>query len=70
MPVPNCKQLYLAQSSEDCVKSFTEVPVHKRGENLGHGGVIKGLDGDDIEVTHESSSDSVPSSSWGAHSAD
>lgn len=43
------------------------MPVGHGTEDLGHGGVIEGLNGDEIEVAGEATGDVVPSPSWGAH---
>ena len=58
---------HLAQAEKGRVKAFPEVPVGHGGENLGHGGVVKGLDGDEVEVAGEAVGDVVPTTSWRSH---
>ena len=43
------------------------MPVDQSREYLCHGGIIEGLDGDDVQVSSESASDVVPTSSWRTH---
>ncbi len=57
----------LSKSCEDGVEPLAEVPVHQRGEYLGHGAVVKGLDGDDVHVSSEASRDAVSASTRRTH---
>ena len=50
---------YLSQSSEDSIEALAKMPVNQRGEYLGHGGVIKGLYRDYVEMSGEPSCDVV-----------
>ena len=50
----NCDQSYLPQPSKGRVKSFSKVPVNNGCEDLGHGVVIKRVNGYNIHVSGKS----------------
>ncbi len=49
------------------VEALREVPVRYPAEDKGHGGVIKFVDGDGVEMSEETWSDRVPSPTRGTH---
>ena len=57
----------LAQPGEDRVVALCKVPVGNGAEYLDHGGVIKGVNGKDVEVPCETACYGVPPPSRGAH---
>ena len=57
----------LAQPGEDRVVALRKVPVGNGTEYLDHGGIIKRVNGEDVEVPRETSCDGVPPPSWGTH---
>ncbi len=58
---------YLAISGEGLLKTFGEMPVCDCCEDPVHGVVVKLLDGDDVEMARESSSDVISSSTRWTH---
>lgn len=61
---------YLSQSLESCVKSFSKMPVNDGGKYTGQSIVIKLINGDDIKVSCEASSDVITTSTRWPHSRD
>lgn len=61
------KKAHLAKPEEAAIVSFSEMPVCYGGENLWHGFIIEGIDGDEIEMSGESAGDVVPSPAGWTH---
>ena len=49
------------------VEPLREVPVHDPAEDQLHGGIVKLVDGDGVEVAEEARGDGVTPTSWGTH---
>ena len=61
------KRADLAKPGEDRVVSLCKVPIGNGTKYLDHCGIVKGVNGEDIEVPCETACDGVPPSSRGTH---
>ncbi len=60
---------YLSKSRKSVFKTFSKMPIRDRGEDTCHGALIKLINGDNLEMSCEASSDVIATTARGTHSA-